>query len=116
MHYLDELAMRAMREAEARAQRDLPEDDRELARNYRLLADQGNADAQVNLGVFYRDGRGGLRKDDRRAADLFKEVRRSTQCRRRGQPRLLLRERPRRPRKKRRRGGTSLHARRYSGE
>jgi len=33
---------------------------------------QGNAAAQNNLGVFYRDGRGGLTKNDVEAARLFK--------------------------------------------
>jgi TPR repeat protein len=39
---------------------------------YKLSADQGNARGQNNLGVFYRDGRGGLTKDDREAARLYK--------------------------------------------
>jgi hypothetical protein len=34
--------------------------------------DQGNAFAQYNLGINYRDGLGGLPKDDREAARLFK--------------------------------------------
>ena len=42
-------------------------DDREAARLYKLAADQGNAQAQANLGTFYLDGRGGLPKDDREA-------------------------------------------------
>jgi len=46
--------------------------DREAARLYKLAADQGNADAQFNLGLFYEHGRGGLPKDDREAARLFK--------------------------------------------
>jgi TPR repeat protein len=47
-------------------------DDREAARLYKLAADQGNADAQVNLGFFYENGRGGLPKDDPEAARLYK--------------------------------------------
>jgi TPR repeat protein len=38
---------------------------------FKIAAGHGNADGQVNLGVFYRDGHGGLRKDDRKAARLF---------------------------------------------
>jgi TPR repeat protein len=34
-------------------------------------ARQGNALGQVNLGLFYSQGRGGLPKDDREAARLF---------------------------------------------
>jgi hypothetical protein len=48
----------------------LQKDDREAARLYRLAADQGNALAQVSLGVFYETGRGGLPKNDREAARL----------------------------------------------
>ena len=40
-----------------------PTDDREAARLYKLAADQGNATGQVNLGVLYSAGRGGLPKD-----------------------------------------------------
>ena len=86
----------------------LPKDDREAARLFELAADQGNADAQANLGFFYErpwrpaegrargraplqarrrqgkrrrptqlgffydHGRGGLPKDDREAARLYK--------------------------------------------
>jgi TPR repeat protein len=39
---------------------------------FKLAAYQGHAGAQANLGVFYRDGDGGLPKDDREAARLFK--------------------------------------------
>jgi TPR repeat protein len=39
---------------------------------YKLAADQGNALAQVSLGVFYETGRGGLPRDDREAARLYK--------------------------------------------
>jgi TPR repeat protein len=47
-------------------------DDREAARLYKLAADQGNADALVNLGTFYEQGRGGLSQNDRVAARLYK--------------------------------------------
>jgi hypothetical protein len=46
-------------------------DDSEVTR-LKLSADQGNADAQVRLGLFYEFGRGGLTKDDREAARLYK--------------------------------------------
>ena len=35
-------------------------------------AAKGNADAQTNLGISYAQGRGGLAKDDREAARLYK--------------------------------------------
>jgi TPR repeat protein len=47
-------------------------DDREVARLYRLAADQGNPTARYNLGRFYSQGRGGLPQDDREAARLLK--------------------------------------------
>jgi TPR repeat protein/MinD-like ATPase involved in chromosome partitioning or flagellar assembly len=47
-------------------------DDSEIARLYKLAADQGNANAQNNLGQFYALGRGGLQKDEREAARLYK--------------------------------------------
>ena len=50
----------------------MTKDDREAARLFKLAADQGNASAQNNLGVFYAKGRGGLTKDDREAARLYK--------------------------------------------
>src|ERR1700721_1324746 len=46
--------------------------DEETARLLKRAADQGNAYGQLNLGLFNRDGRGGLSKDDREAARLFK--------------------------------------------
>jgi uncharacterized caspase-like protein len=46
-------------------------DDPELTR-LKLSADQGNADAQLRLGLFYEFGRGGLTKNDREAARLYK--------------------------------------------
>jgi Sel1 repeat len=42
------------------------------ARLYKLSADQGNAGGQNSLGFFYQTGRGGLAKDDREAARLYK--------------------------------------------
>src|SRR5262249_31883770 len=39
---------------------------------YKLAADQGDAQAQNNLGLFYEEGRGGLQKDDREATRLYK--------------------------------------------
>jgi HJR/Mrr/RecB family endonuclease len=50
----------------------LPKDEKEAARLYELAADQGNAAAQCNLGVFYEDARGGLEKDENEAARLYK--------------------------------------------
>jgi hypothetical protein len=44
----------------------------EETRRYRLAADRGDADRQVNLGVLYELGRGGLPKDEREAARLYK--------------------------------------------
>jgi TPR repeat protein len=52
----------------------LPKDDREAARLFKLAADQGNASAQVHLGFFYSQGRGGLPKDDCEAARLYKQA------------------------------------------
>src|SRR5258708_35030300 len=46
-------------------------DEPEAARLYQHAADQGDPDAQVNLGVFYQRGIGGLAKDEREAARLF---------------------------------------------
>jgi TPR repeat protein len=43
----------------------LPRDDREVARLYKLAADQGDAEAQFSLGGFYESGRGGVLKDER---------------------------------------------------
>ena len=40
-------------------------------RLFRLSSDQGNANAQYNLGTMYLTGRGGLAKDDVEAARLF---------------------------------------------
>jgi TPR repeat protein len=41
------------------------------ARYYKLAAEQGNALGRSNLAAFYRDGRGGLPKDDAEAARLY---------------------------------------------
>src|SRR4051794_37411993 len=41
--------------------------DAEAARLFKLAANQGNADAQVNLGVLYRNGRG-VQQSDAEAA------------------------------------------------
>ncbi len=46
--------------------------DCEAARQYRVAAGQGDAEAQANLGFFYQEGRGCLAKDDREAARLYK--------------------------------------------
>ena len=46
--------------------------DVEFVRLYRLSADQGNAQGQVNLGLMYALGRGGLPKDDVEAARLYR--------------------------------------------
>jgi TPR repeat protein len=50
----------------------MQQSDREAARLYKLAADQGNANGQTALGVFYEQGRGGLPKDDREAVRLYK--------------------------------------------
>jgi TPR repeat protein len=44
---------------------------RSLSEN-KLSVDQGNNIGQVNLGVFYEYGRGGLTRDVREAARLYK--------------------------------------------
>jgi hypothetical protein len=46
--------------------------DSQAARPNKLAADQGDAQTQYNLAVNYRDGLGGLPKDDREAARLLK--------------------------------------------
>ena len=50
----------------------MQKDEREAARLFKLAADQGNATAQYNLGVYYDAGRGGLQKDEHAAARLYK--------------------------------------------
>jgi TPR repeat protein len=50
----------------------VPQDDAAAASWYRKAADQGNDIGQVNLGLFYEEGRGGLQKDDREATRLYK--------------------------------------------
>jgi TPR repeat protein len=49
-----------------------PKDEGDAARLYKLAADRGDADAQVNLGFSYSQGLGGLAKDEREAARLYK--------------------------------------------
>src|SRR5438045_8146561 len=44
------------------------------ARLFKLAADQGYADAQFNLGSFYRDGSGGLAEDERRSEEHTSEL------------------------------------------
>ena len=41
-------------------------------RLYKLAVGQGNASGQVDLGLLYEQGRGGLPKDDREAGRLYK--------------------------------------------
>ena len=50
----------------------VPQDYAAALTGYRRAADQGHAGAHCNLGVFYEQGLGGLPKDDREAARLFK--------------------------------------------
>jgi TPR repeat protein len=50
----------------------LPQSDVEAARLYKLAADQGNPKAQVHLGLFYREGRGGMPQLDYEAARFFR--------------------------------------------
>ena len=49
----------------------VPEDDAEAVRWYRLAAEQGNATAQLNLGVMYAKGEG-VPKDDAEAVRWFR--------------------------------------------
>ena len=42
-------------------------------RLWRDLAEHGDASAQVNLGIMYLSGRGGLPQDDRQAVELFRK-------------------------------------------
>ena len=50
----------------------LPDPDIEAVRQYKLAADRGDAEAQLNLGQMYEAGRGGLLSDPREAARLYK--------------------------------------------
>ena len=50
----------------------LEKDEVEAVRLYRLGADQGDAQAQSNLGFMYRNGLGGLEKDDAEAVRLYR--------------------------------------------
>ncbi len=49
-----------------------PDPDVEAVRRYKLGADRGDADAQMNLGMMYGSGRGGLARDPLEAARLYK--------------------------------------------
>jgi hypothetical protein len=49
-----------------------PDPDVEAVRQYKLAADRGDAEAQLNLGKMYEAGRGGLLSDPREAARLYK--------------------------------------------
>ncbi|WP_179141833.1 tetratricopeptide repeat protein [Salibaculum halophilum] len=51
-----------------------PEDYAAAARWYRRAADQGDADAQHRLGIFYGVGRGEVSKDPERAIALFRQA------------------------------------------
>ena len=70
VRYLQVLAMRPG--ASPREWRGCPQDYAAALTWYRRAADQGHAGAPCNLGVFYEQGLGGLPKDDREAARLFK--------------------------------------------
>jgi TPR repeat protein len=50
----------------------VPDPDVEAVRQYKLAADRGDAEAQLNLGRMYGTGRGGLAPDLREAARLYK--------------------------------------------
>jgi TPR repeat protein len=49
-------------------------DDAQAAYWYRKAADQGDADAQTNLGVMYANGFGGLAKDDAQAVTWYRKA------------------------------------------
>ena len=49
----------------------VPHDDKEAVRWYRMSAEQGYADAQLNLGVMYAKGEG-VPQDDQEAAKWFR--------------------------------------------
>ena len=50
----------------------LPQDEQEAMRLFKLAADQGEPNAQIDLGDMYEKGQGGLPKDEREAARLYK--------------------------------------------
>ena len=52
----------------------LRKDDREAASWYRKAADQGHADAQFSVGLFYAEGAGGLQKDERSAVEWYRKA------------------------------------------
>lgn len=47
-------------------------EDKEALRSLRIAAENGDAEAQVNLGTFYEWGRGGLDRDSSEASRLYK--------------------------------------------
>ncbi|WP_426422560.1 hypothetical protein [Bradyrhizobium genosp. A] len=49
-----------------------PDPDIEAARRYKLAADRGDAEAQLDLGKMYEAGRGGLPSDPQEAARFYK--------------------------------------------
>ena len=51
----------------------MPQDDAQAVTWYRKAADQGNADAQANLGLMYANGHGVLR-DDAQAVAWFRKA------------------------------------------
>ena len=51
--------------------RGVPQDDEQAVHYYRLAADQGDPDGQVNLGVMYDNGRG-VPQDDEQAAHYYR--------------------------------------------
>ena len=51
----------------------VPQDYQEAARWYRKAAEQGNANAQYNLGIMYYNGRG-VPEDDSEAVRWFKKA------------------------------------------
>ena len=99
----------------SRRPRRAAQDESQALRLFRLAADQGNAYGQDNLGVFYRDGRGGLAKDDHEAARLFKLAADQGNADACVQPRLFLPDRSRRCRE-RSRGRAPLQDRRGPGQ
>ncbi len=64
--------------------------EKAAARRYKLAADLGDAAAQHSLGIFYRDGLGGLPKDDREAAAPLQARRRPRMVNRAGRSGHLL--------------------------
>jgi TPR repeat protein len=52
----------------------LEQDEAEAVKWYRRAAEQGNADAQMRLGVMYGDGRGGLAEDYAEAVKWYRRL------------------------------------------